>query len=77
MPEVLLVLATSTGGVGRHVQSLAAGLAARFTVTVAAPAATLAAFDLPGGVAVEIGGRPHPARDARAYRQLCALAARL
>ena len=76
MPEVVLVLATSTGGVGRHVQSLAAGLAARFTVTVAAPASTLAAFDLPGGVAVEIGGRPHPARDARAYRQLRALAAR-
>ena len=76
MPEVLLVLATSTGGVGRHVQSLAAGLAERFTVTVAAPASTLAAFDLARGIEVEIGGRPHPARDARALGVLRALAAR-
>jgi len=74
--EVLLVLATSTGGVGRHVQSLAAGLSERFTVTVAAPAATLAAFDFPSGVGVEIGGRPHPARDARALATLRGLASR-
>ena len=64
MPEVLLVLGTSTGGVGRHVQSLAAGLLARgWRVTVAGPAST---FAFPAYAEVEIGGRPSPVRDARA-----------
>ena len=76
MPErVLLVLATSTGGVGRHVASLAAGLgSAGLAVTVAAPASTAAAFELPGHVEVHIGARPSPVRDLRAVRCLRRLA---
>jgi len=43
--RVALVLATSTGGVGRHVRSLAAGLGGyNASVTVVGPAATEAAF---------------------------------
>lgn len=76
MPEVLLVLATSTGGVGRHVVSLAGGLLERgYGVTVAGPASNRRTFDLPAYVEVEIGGRPHPVRDARALAQLRGLAA--
>ena len=76
MPElrVLLVLGTSTGGVGRHVQSLATGLAARgCRVTVAGPASTRVAFDLPSYEVVEIGSAPHPTRDAVAATRLRAL----
>jgi glycosyltransferase involved in cell wall biosynthesis len=44
-PRVALVLASSTGGIGRHVASLADGLARRdFAVTVYGPAATNALF---------------------------------
>ncbi len=79
MPEpdrVLLVLATSTGGVGRHVQSLAAGLSRRgFRVRVAGPASTGRVFAFPSYVEVEIGPRPHPVRDLRALRTLRRLAA--
>ena len=72
---MLLVLATSTGGVGRHVQSLAAGLvAAGCAVTVAGPASTREVFDLPAYEVVEIGARPHPARDAATAARLRALA---
>lgn len=73
MPRVLLVLATSTGGVGRHVASLARGLSG-FDVTVAGPASTRAVFDLPAYEVVEIGATPHPARDAAAVARLRALA---
>ena len=76
MPDVrvLLVLATSTGGVGRHVQSLAAGLTgAGCAVTVAGPASTRAVFDLPAYEVVEIGARPHAARDAAAAVRLRSL----
>ena len=73
--RVLLVLATSTGGVGRHVQSLAAGLAATgHHVVVAGPSSTQAVFDLPSYEVVEIGATPHPARDAAAAARLRALA---
>jgi glycosyltransferase involved in cell wall biosynthesis len=73
--RVLLVLATSTGGVGRHVQSLAAGLSARgFRVTVAGPASTGQVFAFPSYVPVEIGSRPHPVRDLRALATLRRLA---
>jgi glycosyltransferase involved in cell wall biosynthesis len=69
--RVLLVLGTSTGGVGVHVRSLAAGLVSRGAqVTVAAPATTQRVFGLPGHVPVEIGTRPHPARDASAVAAL-------
>lgn len=45
MPEVTLVTGPSTGGLGRHVRSLAGGLTRRgWRVQVAAPAATLTAF---------------------------------
>jgi glycosyltransferase involved in cell wall biosynthesis len=75
VPDVLLVLATSTGGVGRHVQSLAAGLSARgHRVVVAGPASTARVFDLPSYEVVEIGAAPHPARDAKAAARLRALA---
>ena len=74
--SVLLVLATSTGGVGRHVRSLADGLGALGArVTVAAPAATQAVFDFPVHRAVEFGTRPHPVRDARGLVALRRLAA--
>ena len=68
MPEVLLVLGTASGGVGRHVRSLAAGH------LVAGPAATQALFDFPCFTPVEIGSSPHPLRDATAVRRLRALA---
>jgi glycosyltransferase involved in cell wall biosynthesis len=67
----LLVLATSTGGVGRHVASLVAGLRARgLAVGVAGPAATEALFGFRHGGAqfapVEIAAGTRPLRDARA-----------
>ncbi len=77
MPDrVLLVLATSTGGVGGHVRSLASGLVERgFEVTVAGPAGTRRVFGFPSFAAVEIGARPHPVRDPRALLVLRRLAA--
>ncbi len=73
--RVLLVLATSTGGVGRHVQSLAGGLSARgFRVTVAGPASTGRVFAFASYAPVEIGSRPHPVRDLRALATLRRLA---
>lgn len=75
--RILLVLATSTGGVGRHVRSLARGLAARGAdVTVAGPASTQQVFGFPTYAVVEIGARPHPVRDAAAAITLRRLAAR-
>lgn len=73
--RVLLVLATSTGGVGRHVESLAAGLDRRgFAVTVAGPASTAEVFGFATYVPVEIGARPHPVRDLLALHRLRRLA---
>ena len=73
--RVLLVLATSTGGVGRHVESLARRLPARgWSVTVAGPESTRSVFDLPAYEVVEIGSAPDPVRDAVAVRRLRALA---
>lgn len=73
--RVLLVLATSTGGVGRHVRSLADGLSGRGAdVLVAGPASTQQAFGFPSFRAVEIGGAPHPVRDAAAGLRLRRLA---
>ncbi len=71
-PRVLLVLGTSTGGVGQHVRSLATGLPGR--VTVAGPALTQQVFGFPDWVALEVGASPHPVRDARAIRRLRGLA---
>ena len=80
MPElagarVLLVLATSTGGVGRHVRSLTDGLRRLGAdVRVAGPASTNGVFGFPDFVTVDIGSAPHPARDARALVELRRLA---
>jgi len=76
VPErILLVLATSTGGVGRHVQSLATGLAELgVQVTVAGPVASAEVFAFPVHAQVEIGSRPHPVTDARALIELRRLA---
>ena len=72
--RVALVLASSTGGIGRHVASLAAGLpGAGHEVTVYAPAAAEEQFRFTGsGVTfqpVEIPANPRPA-DATAVRTL-------
>jgi glycosyltransferase involved in cell wall biosynthesis len=72
--RVALVLASSTGGIGQHVASLAAGLAeAGATVTVCGPAATEERFRFTArGVSfapVEIPPNPRPG-DARAVAAL-------
>jgi glycosyltransferase involved in cell wall biosynthesis len=75
--RVLLVVATSTGGVGRHVRSLVSGLQARGAeVTVAGPASTQHVFDFPSYAVVDIGEKPNPVRDAAAVLALRRLAAR-
>ena len=66
-----LVLASSTGGVGRHVRSLVGCLvAAGYRVDVYGPAATEELFGFraagAGFTRVEIPASPHPARDAAA-----------
>lgn len=73
--RVALVLATSTGGVGRHVSSLAAGLAAAgYDVTVCGPADTQQRFgftDIGARFApVEIPSGPDPVRDTTAVTRL-------
>lgn len=72
--SVALVLASSTGGVGQHVRSVARGLtAAGASVLVCGPAATQDQFDFTGVGArfapVEIPASPTPA-DARAVTAL-------
>ncbi|MGR6318756.1 glycosyltransferase family 4 protein [Micromonospora soli] len=72
--SVALVLASSTGGVGQHVRSVARGLAAAgASVLVCGPAATQDQFDFTGVGArftpVEIPASPTPA-DARAVAAL-------
>jgi glycosyltransferase involved in cell wall biosynthesis len=71
---VALVLASSTGGIGRHVNSLASGLAARgVAVSVYAPEATGRQFDFASFgatfVPIEIPASPQPS-DLRAVRDL-------
>ncbi|CCH79965.1 putative glycosyl transferase [Nostocoides japonicum T1-X7] len=70
--RVLLVLGTSAGGVGRHVDGLAHGLAVRgHEVVVAGPAASLPT-EIPGvrTLSVAISDRPHPLADARSVQAL-------
>ncbi|MEU3457232.1 glycosyltransferase family 4 protein [Micromonospora sp. NPDC006766] len=72
--SVALVLASSTGGVGQHIRSVARGLtAAGVSVLVCGPAATQDQFDFIGVsarfVPVEIPASPTPA-DARAVAAL-------
>ncbi|MFB4302980.1 glycosyltransferase family 4 protein [Actinomadura sp. NTSP31] len=73
--RVALVLGTSAGGVGRHVRSLAAGLAGRGArVLVCGPAATEELFGFgAAGVRfeeVDLADRPRPVSDARAVARL-------
>ena len=80
--EVLLLLGTSGGGVGRHVRAVAEGLsAAGVPVGLAAPAGTAARFGLDGAGAwftpVEIAARPHPLRDVRAVLRIRTLGSRV
>lgn len=74
------MLATSTGGVGQHVRSLAAGLVTSgVDVLVAGPASTQRtfAFDQVGALfaALEVGATPRPRLDLAAARRLRALLA--
>ena len=77
--RVLLVTALVAGGVGRHVQMLAAGLRARgHRVVVACPSAVADRFALGEHaqvVPLPVGASPHPLRDARAVRMLRTVAA--
>ncbi|MFD0690785.1 glycosyltransferase family 4 protein [Actinomadura fibrosa] len=73
--RVALVLGTSAGGVGRHVRSVAAGLAARGArVLVCGPASTEERFGFAGrGIRfaeVDLADRPRPVSDAKAVARL-------
>ncbi|MCO5973649.1 glycosyltransferase [Actinoallomurus soli] len=73
--KVALVLATSAGGVGRHVRSIADGLRARGAkVVVLGPASADGLFGFTesgaGFAPVEIADRPHPLGDVRAVARL-------
>jgi len=79
--RIALVLATSTGGTGRHVRVLSAGLsAAGASVVVAGPASTEQSFDFSGTGAhfqpVDIGSAARPLATVAAVRQLRPRAAR-
>jgi glycosyltransferase involved in cell wall biosynthesis len=71
--HVALVLASSTGGIGRHVAALAEGLATDAAVTVYGPADTDRQFGFSASgarfVPIEIPANPQP-RDAAAVRAL-------
>lgn len=71
---LLLVLGTSTGGVGQHVRAVAAGLADSTDLVVAGPAKTEEhfAFTSCGArfVPVEVSSSPHPIADLRSVREL-------
>ncbi|HEU5157132.1 MAG TPA: glycosyltransferase family 4 protein [Streptosporangiaceae bacterium] len=76
--RVALVLATSAGGVGSHVRSVAAGLAGRGGhVAVLGPAPTDELFGFAAAgtrfEAVDISDRPRPVQDARAVARLRAM----
>ncbi|WP_344235279.1 glycosyltransferase [Actinocorallia libanotica] len=76
--RVALVLATSAGGIGAHVRSVAAGLAARGArVLVCGPESTEKTFGFSGpGVRfapVEIADRPRPGTDLKAVARLRSL----
>ncbi|OLT19790.1 hypothetical protein BJF81_06900 [Ornithinimicrobium sp. CNJ-824] len=77
--RVLLVTALVAGGVGRHVQMLAAGLTAGgHRVAVACPPEVAERFALDQHariVPLTVGSSPHPVLDARAVRTLRAVGA--
>ncbi|GAA1157452.1 glycosyltransferase family 4 protein [Ornithinicoccus hortensis] len=75
MTNILLVTGLVAGGVGRHVQGLAAGLVAEgHTVSVACPPVVATQFEIADTgaivVPVEIGPRPSPRRDRAATAAL-------
>lgn len=77
--RVLVVLGTSAGGVGRHVHALVGSLTAEgHRVVVACPVEVGEHFRLADVatrvVPLDVADRPHPLRDARAVRELDALA---
>ncbi|WP_433470050.1 glycosyltransferase family 4 protein [Spirillospora sp. CA-128828] len=76
--RVALVLGTSAGGVGRHVRSVAEGLAGRgVRVLVCGPASTEELFGFAGGgvrfAEVDLADRPRPVSDVRAVAKLRSL----
>ncbi|XRQ16582.1 glycosyltransferase family 4 protein [Actinomadura welshii] len=76
--RVALVLGTSAGGVGRHVRSVAAGLAGRGArVLVCGPASTEELFGFSAAgvrfAEVDLADRPRPVSDARAVARLRSL----
>ncbi|MFF4236587.1 glycosyltransferase family 4 protein [Actinomadura geliboluensis] len=76
--RVALVLGTSAGGVGRHVRSVAAGIAGRGArVLVCGPAQTEEQFGFGAAGArfaeVDLADRPRPVHDARAVARLRSL----
>ncbi|MFG2246670.1 glycosyltransferase [Spirillospora sp. NPDC048823] len=76
--RVALVLGTSAGGVGRHVGSVAVGLAGRGAqVLVCGPASTEELFGFTGGgvrfAEVDLADRPRPVSDAKAVARLRSL----
>lgn len=76
--RILLVVGTSSGGMGRHVHGLVQGLVARgHDVMVGCPqsADELFAYGATGArvVHLPISDRPHPANDLRAHQTLRAL----
>jgi glycosyltransferase involved in cell wall biosynthesis len=76
VPRIAYVIATSTGGTGRHVAMLAEGCAARgMIVSVFGPPSTREAFPAAAFTPVDIADRPRPARDAAAVRRLRGLIA--
>ncbi|GAA0443069.1 glycosyl transferase [Acrocarpospora corrugata] len=73
--RIVLVLGTSSGGVARHVRTLAGGLTgAGHDVLVAGPPATQADFGFTGTgaafAALSFSDRPHPLNDLRTVREL-------
>jgi glycosyltransferase involved in cell wall biosynthesis len=73
--RILLVLGTSAGGVGRHVQGLVTGLVAQgHSVVVACPQGVEDHFGFAGAgarhVPLTVTDRPHPLRDLRALSTL-------
>jgi len=77
--RILVVLGTSAGGVGRHVHDLVQSLqGVGHLVVVACPPEVEEHFGFgvvaSSQVAVDLGERPHPARDARVVRDLRRLA---
>ena len=72
--RIAYVIATTTGGTGRHVAMLAGGCAAQgMTVAVFGPETTRETFPAVRFAPVDIGNRPRPLRDMATVRRIRAL----